>query len=81
MSAQFKPQNGAQLTLSGFMAVNRNKLKLLTGDQLTDLVSTDEMELLYIHLQSMRNFNKMLNKVTGKSTDENETETKTEKME
>jgi hypothetical protein len=38
------------------MAVNRDKLKALSGDTLSELAKTDELELLYLHLQSMRNF-------------------------
>ncbi len=38
------------------MAVNRTKLKALPGDKLAELAKTDELELLYLHLQSMRNF-------------------------
>jgi hypothetical protein len=48
--------SGEKLSLSGFMAVNRAKLKALTGDKLAELAQTDELELLYLHLQSMRNF-------------------------
>jgi len=47
---------GNQLSLSGFSAVDRKKLKALSGDQLAQLAKTDELELLYLHLQSMRNF-------------------------
>jgi hypothetical protein len=36
--------------------VNRDKLKALPGDKLADLAKADELELLYLHLQSMRNF-------------------------
>jgi hypothetical protein len=37
--------------------VNRAKLKALSGEKLAELAKTDELELLYLHLQSMRNFN------------------------
>jgi hypothetical protein len=47
---------GRLLSLGGFMAVNRAKLKALPGDKLAELARTDELELLYLHLQSMRNF-------------------------
>ena len=42
--------------LGGFMAVNRAKLKAVPGEKLAELAQTDELELLYLHLQSMRNF-------------------------
>lgn len=56
MQAQVALPSGSKLSLIGFMAVNRAKLKGLPGDTLADLARTDELELLYLHLQSMRNF-------------------------
>ncbi len=70
MTAQFKPENGAPLSLSGFMAVNREKLKNLTGEQLQEMLKSDELELLYIHLQSMRNFASMLPQSNEKTNTE-----------
>ncbi len=46
-----------RLSLRGFWAVNRAKLKALSGDKLAELAKSDELELLYLHLHSMRNFN------------------------
>jgi hypothetical protein len=59
MQAQVTTQKGDKLSLSGFMAVSRERLKKLDGNVLTQLASTDELELIYLHLQSMRNFNLM----------------------
>jgi hypothetical protein len=56
MRAQAKLGSGEQLALTGFMAVSRDKLKALPGDKLAELARTDELELLYLHLHSMRNF-------------------------
>jgi hypothetical protein len=56
MQAQVTLEAGARLSLGGFMAVNREKLKALPGDTLAEMAKTDELELLYLHLQSMRNF-------------------------
>jgi len=56
MRAQAKLGSGEQLALTGFMAVSREKLKALPGDKLAELARTDELELLYLHLHSMRNF-------------------------
>jgi hypothetical protein len=56
MQAQVELASGERMALGGFMAVNRSKLKALPGDKLAELVETDELELLYLHLQSMRNF-------------------------
>jgi hypothetical protein len=56
MQAQVELASGEKLALGGFMAVNRPRLKALSGDKLAKLAQTDELELLYLHLQSMRNF-------------------------
>jgi hypothetical protein len=55
MQAQVTVDSGQRLSLTGFMAINRAKLKELPGDKLAELAKTDELELLYLHLQSMRN--------------------------
>lgn len=56
MQAQISTDSGERLSLSGFWAVNRSKLKALPGETLAELAKTDELELLYLHMQSMRNF-------------------------
>ena len=56
MQAQVEMGSGEKLSLTGFMAVNRAKLKTIPGDKLAELAKTDELELLYLHLYSMRNF-------------------------
>jgi len=56
MQAQISMASGERLSLGGFWAVNRAKLKALPGDKLAELAKTDELELLYLHIQSMRNF-------------------------
>jgi len=66
MQAQITLPSGEKMNLGGFQAVNREKLKALTNEQLGELAKTDELELIYLHLQSMRNFNAMINKVSGK---------------
>lgn len=54
MQARFTLRNRQVLTLSGFLAVNRDRLKALSGDQLAELQAFDDLELIYLHLQSMR---------------------------
>jgi SapC len=56
MQAQVELASGERLALGGFMAVSRTKLKALPAEKLSELAQTDELELLYVHLQSMRNF-------------------------
>jgi len=49
--------SGEKLSLSGFMAVSRERLKKLSGETLAELASNDELQLICLHLHSMRNFN------------------------
>ena len=59
MQAQFTTTSGEKMSLTGFMVISRDKLKALAGEQLAELAKTDELELIYLHLQSMRNFNEL----------------------
>jgi hypothetical protein len=65
MTARFKLPSGDKAALSGFMAIDRDKLKGLSGETLAELSRVGELELLYIHLQSMRNLGSMLARVSG----------------
>ena len=56
MQAQMTMEGGAPVSLAGFMVVNRARLKTLPAATLADLANTDELELLYLHLHSMRHF-------------------------
>jgi hypothetical protein len=40
-------------------------LKKLSGETLAQLASNDELELIYLHLQSMRNFNLMRDRLAA----------------
>jgi SapC len=57
MQAQVTLASGEKMSLNGFNVVDRKKLVALPGEKLSELAKTDELELLYLHLQSMRNFN------------------------
>lgn len=57
MQATMSLETGEKLSLTGFMVVDRKKLLALSGEVLADLAKTDELELIYLHLHSMRNFN------------------------
>lgn len=64
MQASLTFKSGEKISLGGFMAINRDKLKKLSGDQLAELVALDEMELIYLHLQSIQNFAEMAKNIT-----------------
>jgi hypothetical protein len=57
MQAQVTLVSGEKMSLSGFHVVDRKKLIALPGEKLSELAKNDELELLYLHLQSMHNFN------------------------
>lgn len=59
MQANVTLPGGERLSLTGFMAVERKRLKALSGETLSELVRTDELELIYLHLESIRNFSSM----------------------
>ena len=44
------------MALGGFSVVDRARLKALSGNVLAQLAQSDELELIYAHLVSMRNF-------------------------
>lgn len=54
-----------KMSLAGFLAVDRKRLKALPADKLADLVQTDGMELVYLHLHSLRNFSRMPERIGG----------------
>lgn len=55
MEARYTEAGRAQ-ALGGFLAVDRERLRALPGDRLAQLAGADELELLYLHLYSLRNF-------------------------
>ena len=54
------------------MVVSRDKLRALAGETLQQLAKNDELELLYLHLASMRNFNDVKDRLIGALADKPE---------
>lgn len=65
--ARFQLPGGEAAALAGFQKINRDKLKELPGETLSEMAKTDELELCYVHLQSLNNLNVMANKQAGSS--------------
>lgn len=65
MQAQFTLESGEKMSLAGFQAVDRKRLKALSGEALQQLAANDELELIYLHLQSMRNFTGVKDRLAG----------------
>jgi hypothetical protein len=66
MRAQFALPDGRRGSLTGFMAVNRTKLRDLDEGVLGKMAKSGELELIYLHLHSMQNFNNMLRRIGAK---------------
>jgi len=54
MQARFTLRDKRVLSLTGFRAVSRERLRALTGEQLAELARNDDLELIYQHLHSLR---------------------------
>jgi hypothetical protein len=65
MQAQVTTPAGDKLSLGGFLTVTRNRLRTLGSDALAALAKTDELEMLYLHLYSLRNFNEVKDRFVG----------------
>ena len=65
MTAKVTTPKGEKMALGGFMAVPRRKLRALSTDAMASLAKTDELELLYLHLYSMRNFMDVKDRLIG----------------
>ncbi len=68
MRAQIRLDSGESIALTGFMVVDRARLKTLSAEKLAELVKSDELELIYIHLQSMKNFTGMRERLAATAT-------------
>jgi hypothetical protein len=65
MRAQIALASGERVAVAGFMAIERARLKTLGADRLAELARTDELELIYAHLQSLRNFGSVRERMEG----------------
>lgn len=58
----FKGREDANLNLTGFYVVKREKLKMLSDADALDLFKKDGLELIYSHIQSLSNLNHLIGK-------------------
>jgi SapC len=65
MRAEFTLRTGQRITLGGFMSVNRDRLRALSGETLARLAALGELDLIYAHLHSQRNFTATAERVLG----------------
>lgn len=62
MQAGITMPDGQQRAVTGFHVVSRERLKEVTGDKLEDFFKRDVIELVYYHLVSLRNMEKLRDK-------------------
>lgn len=68
MQAQFNLTSGEQRSLSGFMTVDREKLKAISAEDLETMFRNDELECTYLHLFSLRHFGDMIGRMPAGAT-------------
>src|SRR5690606_27179142 len=62
----FKGREDANLNLTGFYVVKREKLKALSDADALDLFKKDGLELIYSHIQSLANLNHLITKKSAR---------------
>lgn len=67
--ASFNLADRGQTRLGGFQTIDREKLKALAPETLAAMAGTDELELCYIHLQSLNNLTPMARRIAAVPTD------------
>lgn len=63
--ASFNIPDQRQTRLGGFYTLDREKLKALAPETLADMARTDELELCYVHLQSLNNLTPMARRIAA----------------
>lgn len=87
MQAQITLPGGEKRSLGGFLSVSRAKIKALDAEKLAELVKTDELELCYLQMASLKNLSSVVSRsVPTKASEVEESEpvdeeTKTSKEE
>lgn len=62
----FKSKEDASINLGGFFVVKREKLKTISDADALDLFKKDGLELIYAHIQSLSNFNRLIDIMSTK---------------
>ena len=62
MQAQITTPTGERVSLTGFLGIDRKKLRALSAEALASLAANDDLESIYLHLYSMRNFDDVKNR-------------------
>ena len=65
MHANVELNSGVKLSLTGFLVVNRQKLKELEAEKIKELMKSDALEMIYTHLVSLENFNRLMERFSA----------------
>lgn len=65
VGAQFRLKSGQTGALTGFQVIQRKKLQEIPGEKLEEMSRTGELELAYVHLQSIQNLAGMLRRASA----------------
>lgn len=60
VTANFQMAEGDRVSLGGFQAISKSKLKALPQETLMQMFAADELELIYQHLFSLGRFNHLI---------------------
>ena len=66
----FKSKGNANINVGGFFVVKREKLKAISDADALDLFKKDGLELIYSHIQSLSNFNRLIDAMSAKLENE-----------
>lgn len=69
MTARLRTATGEPRALTGFLAVDREKLRALPDDKLAALARSGELELAYVALHSMRQISRIARGLAGNGAD------------
>jgi|SaaInl4_100m_RNA_FD_contig_31_1588107_length_1224_multi_8_in_0_out_0_2 hypothetical protein len=65
MQAQIALNSGQKMSLSGFLCVTREKLKTLDAEQLKGLFDKGFLDLIYFHMHSLNNMDKLMERLSA----------------
>ncbi len=63
MQASIEMKSGSKYAIAGFQCVNRSRLKALDKEKISELLKSDQLELIYAHLLSLNNLNRLMQKI------------------
>jgi len=69
MQASARMPSGDDVTLSGFLAVDRERVRDLDAASLQALARDDELEPLFLHLASLRNFERIKDRMVTRAAE------------